>query len=297
MLRWGLRLALAVLLVAWLLTGVKEVRPGERAVVRRFGRVIDVQEEPGLRVGLPWPMDRVDRVATEQKRRVAVGYQPGNVADEDAPAGQLLTGDRNLVNVRIVLTYTVDPAKVVTFVEQQEQVEELIARWAEAALADWVAGRTVDDVWLRGKTTLPLELPPRLQQRLQEELGVLLAGVDVPYLSPPDEVKPDFDRVAQAEAERQTMKQQALQEARDRESKAAAKVNKLDRDADAYANSRPGLARSEASAFEQRLAVYRESPLVREAGRWTYFLKQLRRLAESGQVQPLDPELTSPLKP
>src|SRR5687767_446153 len=113
------RVTLALLFVAWLLTGVKEVQPGERAVVRRFGRVLDVQPDAGLWIGFPWPIDRVDLVPVEKVRRVALGYSDPDAAD-DAPAGQLLSGDRNLVNVRVVVSYTVDAEKVVQHVEQME---------------------------------------------------------------------------------------------------------------------------------------------------------------------------------
>src|SRR5947209_15475217 len=94
--------------LSYLLTGVTQVRPGERALVRRFGRVLDEQPEPGLFVGLPWGMDRIDRVPVDRVRRVEVGYQPD--ADEDkltTPPGQLPTGDHNLVNVQVVLNYSV----------------------------------------------------------------------------------------------------------------------------------------------------------------------------------------------
>ena len=60
-LKWILPLGI----VLYLLTGVVEVRRGERAVVRRFGRVLAEQPEPGLWVGLPWGMDRVDRVEVD----------------------------------------------------------------------------------------------------------------------------------------------------------------------------------------------------------------------------------------
>src|SRR5262249_37697154 len=127
--RWRLMigLVLAGLLIAWLLTGFTEIRPGERAVVRRFGRVLDVQPSAGLWIGLPWGIDRVDRVAVEQVRRVSVGYRPGSdPTGEDTPPGQLLTGDHNLVNVRVVVNYAVDPDALVDFVVQGDQVEELL---------------------------------------------------------------------------------------------------------------------------------------------------------------------------
>ncbi len=83
-------------------TGLYQVLPGESAVVRRFGRLLPSRPEPGLHFGLPG-VDRVDRVAVDHLRRVVVGYQEGG---EDAtPAGQLLTGDHNLVNVQAAIYY------------------------------------------------------------------------------------------------------------------------------------------------------------------------------------------------
>jgi membrane protease subunit HflK len=63
-------------LTGYLLSGFVQVRPGECAVVRRFGRVVAVPG-PGLWIGLPCGMEQVDRVPVDLVRRVAVGYQPG----------------------------------------------------------------------------------------------------------------------------------------------------------------------------------------------------------------------------
>ena len=58
--------SLVVLALAYAATGLYQVLPGEAAVVRRFGRVLPERPEPGLHLGLPWGMDRVDRVAVDQ---------------------------------------------------------------------------------------------------------------------------------------------------------------------------------------------------------------------------------------
>jgi membrane protease subunit HflK len=295
--RWALRLILGGLLLAWLLTGIKEIGPGERAVVRRFGRVLDVQPHAGLWIGLPWGIDQVDRVRVDERRRLTVGYRPADSADEEAPPGQLLTGDRNLINIRIIVNYKVDPDRVVAFVEQSERVEEVIARAAEAALAEWVAGRSVDEVLLRGNSALPKEMKRLLQDRLDTgKLGIRLQEADVPYLAPPDEVRPEFDRVAQTEAERQTMVQQAKQEKLQNEDKLSADLTRLKHETATYINKTLDDARAEATAFEYRLAAYRRNPLVRAAGRLAHYLRQARILSENGQLQPLDPALDSPLR-
>src|SRR5262245_22291235 len=98
--RW-FRILLLVGVALYLLTGLVEVRRGERAVVRRFGRVLQEKPEPGLWVGLPWGMDRVDRVEVDSVRSVTVGGdEEGELA---IPSGQMLTGDHNLVNVQATL--------------------------------------------------------------------------------------------------------------------------------------------------------------------------------------------------
>src|SRR5262249_35223204 len=151
--RRALLLVLVLGLVGYLLTGVVQVRRGERAVVRRFGRVLEYKPEPGLWVGLPWGMDRVDTVVVDAEQSLTVGYQEAEEGDDRVvPAGQLLTGDHNLVNVQVVLYYKVRPEEVAEYVAQADRVPALLSRLVEAAMAAWVAGRDVDDVLLNGKT-------------------------------------------------------------------------------------------------------------------------------------------------
>src|SRR4051812_21397199 len=125
--RYNVRYLLFVLLGALLLsllTGVTQVQPGEIAVVRRFGRVLDERPKPGLYVGLPWGLDQVDRVAIDEVRRVTVGYVKRDTEDLETvmPPGQLLTGDHNLVNAQVVVDYKVNEDEVVDFVVHGDQV-------------------------------------------------------------------------------------------------------------------------------------------------------------------------------
>ena len=65
------RLAIAavlVLVIVTLLTSVTQIEPGERAVVRRFGRILEEKPGPGLHFLLPFGMDQVERVKVNQVR-------------------------------------------------------------------------------------------------------------------------------------------------------------------------------------------------------------------------------------
>ena len=292
-----IRWAILGLLALSLLTGVVEVRRGERAVVRRFGRVLAEQPEPGLWVGLPWGMDRVDRVEVDTVRSVEVGYRGDEAGEDSMPPGQLLTGDHNLVNVQVVLYYKVRPEGIVDFVLAGPQVQPILERAAESAIAEWVAGRDVDDVLLRGKTTLRGELIPRVAERVAPyQLGVEVLDIRASRVAPPDEVKDAFDGVARAQTQIATFRNRAEQEAATRGRLARAESYRIDQQARAYAHAKAAVAKQDARRFTERLWQYR---LAKDGN--PEYLRQLwqeergklfAKLRDSGGIDLLDHRLS-----
>src|SRR5262245_19320823 len=127
-----LRYVLIVAVLAYLATGIAQIRPEERAVVRRFGRVV-ARPGPGLWIGLPWGMDRVDRVPM-RTLQLAVGYDDSAIEDTGTtPVGQVLTGDQNLVNVRLMAEYAVSErdADLDNFVMNRDRVGPMLAEQVE----------------------------------------------------------------------------------------------------------------------------------------------------------------------
>src|SRR5687767_10880041 len=53
-----------------LLSSATLIQPGERAVVRRFGRVLEEKAAAGLHFYLPFGMDRIDRIKVNEVREV-----------------------------------------------------------------------------------------------------------------------------------------------------------------------------------------------------------------------------------
>ncbi len=287
--------AAAVVLAAYAATGVVQVSPGERAVVRRFGRVLEEKPEPGLWVGLPWGMDRVDRVAVDRVQSVTVGFrEEGN--DDPMPAGQLLTGDHNLVNAQVTLYWKVKPEEIEDYVAQADRVDGLLTRAAEAVLAEWVAGREVDDVLLNGKNALPPALVAGTQRRVEGyRLGVQVLDARVALVAPPDDVKYAFDNVAREQAKVAALINQAEQEAESKLRAAQSDKFRVEQETAAYAERQTLLARREAERFTERLAQY-------EAGRRSNpdYLRQIweeergklfAKLKENGQLGLLDHHL------
>src|SRR5437588_10725945 len=124
--RW-LGIVALVAFAGYLLTGIRQIRPGERAVVTRWGRIIDTPG-PGLYISLPYGIDRVDRIGVDSVRRVHVGFRQDFEDDALAsPPGQLLTGDHNLVNVQVAVDYAVKEREAVDYVLHQASADGIIA--------------------------------------------------------------------------------------------------------------------------------------------------------------------------
>jgi modulator of FtsH protease HflK len=298
MMRFLLVLAGVGLLLYSVGTALTQVQPGERAVVRRFGRMLPDKPGPGLYRGLPWGMEQVDRVPVGRVRRITVGYVDEQEPDPSVvPVGQLLTGDHNLVNVQAEIYYKVSEDNVEQFALQSDRVDGLVARAAESALAEWIAGRNVDEVLVRGKVLLPAHLQAEVQERLKDyQLGVEIEQASVTQLFPPNEVKDAFDRLAQAQTEIRTKVNRAEQEAERRRNEARADIYQLQRQAAAYVQEQKLKSSAEAESFGQRLAQYRK--LTKDNPNYLnqMWLDEMTRLyakmQESGRVDLLDSTLS-----
>lgn len=295
--RWLAGLGAALLLL-YLLTGVVQVRPGERAVVRRFGRVLAEKPASGLWVGLPWGMDRVDRVEVDTERTLEVGYDAEALTDERSlPAGQMLSGDHNLVNVRLTLNYRVVGDEVADFVVQGDGATALLRRLAESAAAEWVAAHTVDDVLLRGNRDLPGEVLARVRERLRgQRLGVEVLRVQVAQVAAPDEVKDAFESVGREQTKIATERNRAEQEAATRLRTARADAYRIEETARAAAHARRVTAKQEAERFLARLRQYRAAKDPPDYLRHLWQEERGRlfaRLKERGQLDLLDHRLSS----
>jgi membrane protease subunit HflK len=290
---------LAVIAVWTLLSAVTQVQPGEKAVVRRLGRILEDKPGPGLFIGLPWGLDRVDRVPVGMVKRVVVGMVSKEDDEEvDAPAGQLLTGDHNLVDVQAEVYYTVFEDQVDKYVLQADRADGLVARAAETVLAEWCAGRGVDEVLLHGKTLLPAYLIAQVQSSVRDYgLGVKIEEASINHLYPPKKVKAAFDRVAQAKTNIDTQVNEAQQkrDRMERETKAA--IFRVERLTAAYAHEQRLQAQADAATFLHRLGEYRKL-----AARDPDYLNVLwqdemtalyARMRENGRIDVLDQYLSS----
>jgi membrane protease subunit HflK len=206
---------LGLLFLGYLATGLYQVRAGEQAVVRRFGRVLDEPRLPGLNIGLPWGMDQVDIVAVDERRQITVGYRSGEEEQaEVAPPGQYITGDQSLIDLTITVHYRVDSESrsgVVQYVLNAGRIEAFLARAAEVALSQSSTGQVSQPIHSGEATSsMVLRIQEHLQQTLQRyELGVRVESVNLTYVQPPAKLAEDFREVNRAKQQLDSRRKEA----------------------------------------------------------------------------------------
>lgn len=247
-LRIGMVVAGLLLLAVLVVQGLVVVAPGEQVVVRRFGRFLPQAWAAGPHWAWPLGIDRIDRVRTDEVRRLEVGRTTPAGPSDDPSAGEFLTGDRNLLLARAVVQYRV--ANPRAFVTRAPDPESLLTRLVEAALAQGLARQGIDASLERDRIAVSDHVRDDVAASARRlGLGVHLLAVHLIELRPPVEVQPDFNAAQAARSERDRRSNEArTEQAKSRTMARAAAAARLNR-ARAEADRTVTLARVRAARF------------------------------------------------
>ncbi len=294
-LRWS-RVGLGLLglaVAAYLATGVYIVAPGEAAVVRRFGAVIEPRVAPGAHYRLPWPIDRVDRVNVGEVRREVVGVaQPeeGNEHPEPPSKLQVLSGDTNVIDVEIVVQYQVrDPAAYLLNVQYAPY--RLVRDAVRQAVTALVSRLPVDAILTTERQALQDDIRTETQKRLDEyNSGLFIVGLNLQKAFPPDEVAAAFTDVNSAREDKNRAINEATGYANSLIPEARGQAQKVLADAAAYDASTVAQANGAAQAFQSVLAEYRTNARIYgpEVTRYRLYLETLEKILPRVQMYIVD---------
>lgn len=266
--------AAGLAVLAYGATGLVAVAPGESAVVRRLGRLELAPLGPGLHLRAPWGIDRVERVRTDEVRRLRVGLSSTPGAGDEPGAGEFLTGDLNLLRAEATVQYRVDDAAA--FALRAAEVEPLLARLADAALARSLARRAVDATLHDGRAAAARDAAATLAEGARRYgLGVEVLGLSLTDARPPGEVAADFAAAVAARSERDRLENDARTYAKRTEAAATAESAARLEGARARADRAVTLARGRAARF---LAVLAEAGRDRPLAVRRLYLDALRAL-------------------
>ena len=271
-------------IVAYALSGVYVVNPGEAAVVRRFGVVAQPRVEAGLHYRLPWPVDRVDIVNVGGVRRESVGVMAptgdGHVHDEPMSGFRALTGDTNIIDVEVVVQYQVrDPADFLLNVDYPPH--RVIREVVRGSVTNLVAALPVDAVLTTDRQRLQEAIRADAQRRLDDYgAGLAIVSVNLQKAYPPDEVAEAFRDVASAGEDKAKAVNEAQGHANSIVPEARGDAQKVLADANAYAAQVVNGAQGAAQAFDAILAEYKTNSQVygRQVTLYRYYLESMERI-------------------
>jgi membrane protease subunit HflK len=241
----------------WLLSSVYIVSADQQAVVTRFGALTEPRVLPGIHVALPWPIDRVTKLKVQQLQRLVVG---GGLSDTlvgraQPLASQFLTGDQNIIQMRVVLQYSVGVPGEYLF--QAQDVSRVAAAAVESELSRRIATRSVDAVLTTEKAAIQEEVRAAAQKVLNDyHVGVLLSTVNNETATPPPEAADAFRDVASARADSVRIVSEAQGYSNDVIPKARGQAQQMLEAAQAYRQKKTNEAIGDASRFSQVAAEY-----------------------------------------
>jgi membrane protease subunit HflK len=261
--RERVRRGLVIAFALWLLTGVYIVGTQQQAVVTRFGAVVEPRVLSGIHASLPWPIDQVTRLRVQQLQRLVIGGdQSDTILGRVQPLrSQFLTGDQNIISMRVVAQYSV--GSPVDFLFRTSDVAQTMGAAVETALAQLVAARNVDDILTTGKAALQEEVRVASQRVLDEyRAGVLISTINIESVTPPPEAADAFRDVASARADSARIVNEAQGYANEQLPRARGEAQQLVAAAQAYRERKINEAQGDASRFTQVAQEYAKASEV-----------------------------------
>jgi membrane protease subunit HflK len=251
--RGGLILLFAAIVV-WLLSGFYRVNTDEQGIVLRFGRFVQTTQ-PGLNYHLPYPIETVLTPRVTFENKVDIGFRAqedfrrGTITRDVAEESLILTGDENIVDVDFSVFWIINNAGRYLF--NLQNPEGTIKAVAESAMRE-VVGRAQIQPILTGARAATEQEVLKLMQKILDgyQAGITVTRVQMQKVDPPSQVIDAFRDVQAARAD----------------------AERLQNEAQTYANRVVPEARGEASRILQAAEGYRERTVVEARGQASRFL-------------------------
>lgn len=252
--RGTLGLGILGVVALWLFASFYTVRPEEQSVELFLGSY-SATGNPGLNFA-PWPVVTAEVVAVTREQTENIGVTGARGGD----AGLMLTTDENIVDLDFQVVWNInDPAK---FLFNLADPEATIRAVSESAMREIIAASELAPILNRDRQVIADNAQTLIQNTLDGyDAGVSIVRVNLDKADPPREVIDAFRDVQAAEQER----------------------DRLEREADAYANQVLAGARGEAAQRLEESEAYRAQVVneaVGEASRFVAVLEEYRNAPE-----------------
>ncbi|MBN2425390.1 MAG: FtsH protease activity modulator HflK [Calditrichaceae bacterium] len=260
---------------SWFIVDREEV-----AIVQRFGKYVRTAEN-GLNFKLPYPIEKYTKVPIEEQLKEEFGfrtlragirseYEQGDFLEESL----MMTGDLNLVVVEWIVQYRIkEPYQ---FLFKVREAQRTFRDINEAVMREIVGDRTENEVITVGRQEIAFAVEEKVQALCDiYETGIRVDQIILQDVNPPDEVRPSFNEVNEAEQEKDKLINQAKTEYNRVIPKASGEAQRQIEEARGYALERVNQAKGEASRFT---SLYNEYAKAREVTRRRIYLETMNEI-------------------
>lgn len=260
-------IAVVAALVIWSLYSVVFTVSAESVgVIQRFGRY-HAAVDPGLHFKMPFGIDRVTRVPIKRQLKEEFGFStPGaTFTGQSSAPGQwvlettMVTGDLNTALVEWIIQFRIEVP--FDFLFKVRNPGATLRDVSESVMREVIGDRTVDEVLTIGRQDIESTAQVKLQEVVNKyEMGLRIDQIQLKNVNPPEPVQASFDRVNEAQQERERMINVARGEYNKAVPKARGEADQRIQGAEGYAIQRVNRAEGDVQRFDALLAEYLKAP-------------------------------------
>src|SRR5690625_92309 len=261
----GILVAIAAILVLWMLSGFYRVQPDEQGVVLRFGEWVQTTE-PGLNWHLPYPIESVITPSVEAINSIEIGYR-SSAAGTGAPARDvpeeslMLTGDQNIIDIDFSVFWKISDAGQYLFNIRER--EATVKTAAEATMREVIGRTDIQRALTEARQNIEIDTRDLLQDLMNEyEAGIEITQVQLQQVQPPQQVIDAFNDVQRALQDRDRLRNEAEAYRNDILPRARGDAQQIIQEANAYRERIINEAEGEAQRFLSVYEAYLEDPEV-----------------------------------
>ncbi|MFC1585481.1 FtsH protease activity modulator HflK [Fibrobacterota bacterium] len=282
-----------------LFSSIFTIGPEEVGVMLRFGKFVRVVN-PGLNLKLPFGIESVTKVPVERQLKLEFGFRTENAGVKTQFSKKsfqdeslMLTGDLNAAEVEWIVQFRIKDAY--QFLFRVRNTVETFRDINEATMREIVGDRTVNEVLTVGRQEIADSVSLKLQELCdQYETGIKVEQVVLQDVNPPDEVKPAFNEVNEAQQEREKLINQARSEYNKVIPKARGEADRTIEESRGYALERVNQSKGQAAKFS---AIYQQYAKAKEVTRQRIYLETMNDVMQKVGMKVISDERASGILP
>ncbi|WP_426370556.1 FtsH protease activity modulator HflK [Pseudocolwellia sp. HL-MZ7] len=263
-------------------TSIFTVPSDSVAVVLRFGK-FEVIKPSGLHLKIPLGVDQIYIVPTKRQLKQEFGFSTPGAKDPDQNISpnrfymsdrskvellnnqlvetQMVTGDLNTALVEWVVQYRIANPKYYLF--EVRDPAGTLRYVSESVMREVVGDRTVDEVITIGRQEIEVEALSKMQAlSTKYVMGISIDQVQLKNINPPKPVQASFNKVNQAQQEKEKLINEARREYNRVIPLAEGERDQRIREADGYRLKRINEAEGNALHFNALFAEFKKAPEV-----------------------------------